>query len=62
VESLLSKGGKELKKELEQLIRGENIEKAIEEDIVLKDISNQEDLLWSWLWGVFYSLIFSMIE
>jgi hypothetical protein len=31
VESLLSKGGIELRKELEQLIRGESIEKAIEE-------------------------------
>jgi hypothetical protein len=49
VESLLSKGGKELRKELEQLIRGENIEKAIEEDIVLKDIDTDEDSLWSFL-------------
>jgi hypothetical protein len=49
VESLLSKGGKELKKELEQLIRGEFIEKAIEEDIVLTDVTMDEDLLWSFL-------------
>ncbi|MGD2087811.1 MAG: AAA family ATPase [Candidatus Aminicenantes bacterium] len=49
VESLLSKKGKELKKELEQLIRGETIEKAIEEDIVLKDVYIDEDLLWSFL-------------
>jgi hypothetical protein len=49
VESLLSKGGKELKKELEQLIRGESIEKAIEEDIVLTDVTIDEDLLWSFL-------------
>jgi hypothetical protein len=49
VESLLSKGGKELKKELEQLIRGEAIEKAIEEDFVLKDVYIGEDLLWSFL-------------
>jgi hypothetical protein len=49
VESLLSKGGKELKHELEQLIRGESIEKAIEKNIVLKDISLREDLLWSFL-------------
>jgi hypothetical protein len=49
VESFLSKKGKELKKELEQLIREESIEKAIEEDIVLKDVTIDEDLLWSFL-------------
>jgi hypothetical protein len=49
VESLLSKGGKELKEELEQLIRGETIEKAIETNIVLKSIDSREDLLWSFL-------------
>ncbi|UCH95492.1 MAG: AAA family ATPase [Candidatus Aminicenantes bacterium] len=49
VESLLSKGGKELKEELEQLIRGETIEKAIEKNIVLKSIDTREDLLWSFL-------------
>ena len=54
VESLLSKGGKELKEELEQLIRGETIEKVIEENIVLKDISLRENLLWSFLLMVGY--------
>jgi hypothetical protein len=49
VESLLSKGGKELKQELEQLIRGETIEKAVEENIVLKDIAADEEALWSFL-------------
>jgi hypothetical protein len=49
VESLVSKGGKELKKELEQLIRGETVEKAIEEDFILKDVYIDEDLLWSFL-------------
>ncbi|MCK4764163.1 MAG: AAA family ATPase, partial [Candidatus Aminicenantes bacterium] len=49
VETLLSKGGKELKEELEQLIRGEHIEKAVEENIVLKDIFSNEDSLWSFL-------------
>ncbi|MCX6581363.1 MAG: AAA family ATPase [Candidatus Aminicenantes bacterium] len=49
VDSLLSKGGKELKKELEALIRGESIEKAIDENIVLKNIFNREDVLWSFL-------------
>ncbi|MGE5343934.1 MAG: AAA family ATPase [Candidatus Omnitrophota bacterium] len=49
IEFLLSKGGKELKEELEQLIRGESIEKVIDENIVFKDIYNREDLLWSFL-------------
>ncbi len=49
VEELLSRGGKELKKELEILIRGETIEKAIEEHIVLKEITSDEDLFWSFL-------------
>ena len=49
VESLLSGGGKELKEEMEVLIRGESIEKAIEEHIVLKNIPLRENLLWSFL-------------
>ncbi|HLP47513.1 MAG TPA: AAA family ATPase [Candidatus Kapabacteria bacterium] len=49
VETLLTKEGKELREELEQLVRGEAIEKAIEEDIVLKDVHCREDLLWSFL-------------
>ena len=49
VDYLLSKGGKELHKELEQLIRGETIEKAIDENIVLKDVSLREDALWGFL-------------
>jgi hypothetical protein len=49
VEGLLSKGGIELRKELEQLIRGETIEKPIDENIILKEISQREDLLWSLL-------------
>jgi len=49
VETLLTMGGKELKEELEQLIRGETIEKAIDENIILKEITLREDLLWSFL-------------
>ncbi len=49
VDLLLSKGGIELKKELEQLIRGESIEKAIDENIILKEVPIREDLLWSFL-------------
>jgi hypothetical protein len=49
VEGLLSKGGRELRKELELLIRGETIEKAIEDNIILKDVYTDENLLWSFL-------------
>lgn len=49
VETLLSTGGRELKQELEQLIRGETIEKAIDESINLKHVETREDLPWSFL-------------
>jgi len=49
VESLLSRGGKELKEELEQLIADESIEKSIDENIVLKNIYSHENSLWSFL-------------
>lgn len=49
MESLLTNGGAALREELEQLIRGEAIEKSIEENIVLKDIFKRENLLWSFL-------------
>lgn len=49
IESLLSKGGKELQKELETLIRGKSIEKAIEENVILKQIPVREDFMWTFL-------------
>ncbi|MGE5344080.1 MAG: AAA family ATPase [Candidatus Omnitrophota bacterium] len=49
VETLLSKRKTGLRKELEQLIRGESIEKPIEENIILKDVFRRDDLLWSFL-------------
>lgn len=49
VEFLLSRGGKELKEELELLIQGNTVEKSIEKNIILKDIPDREDLLWSFL-------------
>jgi Predicted AAA-ATPase/PD-(D/E)XK nuclease superfamily len=49
VDLLLSKGGKELRKELELLIRGESIEKAIDDNIIMNEITRREDLLWSFL-------------
>ncbi|MCP5052115.1 MAG: AAA family ATPase, partial [bacterium] len=49
VESLLTTGGKELKKELDVLISGDSIQKNIDENIVLKSINKRENLLWSFL-------------
>ena len=49
VDTLLTSGGIELKEELEQLIRGEAIEKPIDENIILKNITYREDALWSFL-------------
>jgi hypothetical protein len=49
VEQLLTRGGTELKSELESLIRGESIEKPVEENIVFAEIEHRDDLLWSFL-------------
>jgi len=49
VEKLLTRGGKELKRELESLIAGDSVEKSIEESIVFGEIEQREDLLWSFL-------------
>jgi hypothetical protein len=49
IETLLTREGKELKEELNQLINGESIEKAIDENIILKEVTLREDLLWSFL-------------
>jgi len=49
IETLLTRQGSELKEELEQLIRGESIEKPIDENIVLKYIAADEESLWSFL-------------
>jgi hypothetical protein len=49
VEQLLTRGGKELQTELESLIKGESIEKPVEENLVFKELERKEDLLWSFL-------------
>ncbi|RMI14754.1 MAG: AAA family ATPase [Calditrichaeota bacterium] len=49
VEQLLTRGGQELRAELEALIQGEGIEKPIEENIVFPEIERRDDLLWSFL-------------
>jgi hypothetical protein len=49
VEKLLTQGGKDLKRELEDLIAGKSIEKPVEENIIFAEIEHRDDLLWSFL-------------
>ncbi len=49
IEQLLTRGGRELQTELESLIKGESIEKPVEENIVFAEIAQRDDLLWSFL-------------
>lgn len=49
VKSVLARGTEKLKTELESLIKGESIEKLINEDIVMKDIDSSSENVWSFL-------------
>ena len=49
VKKLLTKGGETLKQELECLIRGEEIVKVINEDIVMDEIDKSTENVWSFL-------------
>ena len=49
VNVLLSRGNFQVKQELESLIRGEAIEKVVDENIVMADIEKSTDYLWSFL-------------
>ena len=49
VKVLISKGGQDVKKDLESLISGEAITKYIDENIAMADIEKSSDNLWSFL-------------
>ena len=49
VNVLLSRGGFQIKQELESLIKGEGIIKAVDENIVMADIEKSSEYLWSFL-------------
>ena len=49
VKNLITRGGATLKQELEILIKGECVEKEILQDIVMKDIGNSSNTVWSFL-------------
>lgn len=49
IEALVTKGGTILREELGQLMENETIEKPVYEDIVMRNLETQEDLVWSFL-------------
>ena len=49
VNVLLSRGGVEIKQDLESLIKGESIIKTVDENIVMGDIEKSSEHLWSFL-------------
>ncbi len=49
VEQLLTRGGTELKSEMQTLLKGETIEKPVAENIIFRDLEKKDDLLWSFL-------------
>ena len=49
IEQLLTRGGIELKSELESLINGDGVEKPIDENIVFSELDKKENVLWSFL-------------
>ncbi len=49
VEQLITRGGRELREELESLLRGESIEKPVDEHVVFGEIERRDDLVWSFL-------------
>lgn len=49
IDRLATRGGKELREELGQLIEGGRLEKPVYESIVMRDLETRDDLLWSLL-------------
>lgn len=47
LESLLTRGGRELRGELTQLLAGQSVTKPITETIVMRDLPRRDDLVWS---------------
>ena len=49
IKELVARGGEDIKLELEELIRAGSIEKTINENIVFREIEQNEDALWGFL-------------
>lgn len=49
IEQLVTRGGSELREELEQLLSGQGITRPIYDNIVMRDLERRDNLLWSFL-------------
>ncbi|MCP4105244.1 MAG: AAA family ATPase [Desulfobacteraceae bacterium] len=49
LEQLVTRGGTELREELEQLLAGETITRQVYDNIVMRDLERRDNLLWSFL-------------
>ena len=49
IKQLITSSGSAIKKDIEKLIRGEKIQKSIQDDMVFDDLDKEEDVLWSFL-------------
>ncbi len=49
IERLATRSGKELREELGQLLEGRRVTKPVYESIVMRDLDDRDDLLWSFL-------------
>ncbi|MCP4110023.1 MAG: AAA family ATPase [Desulfobacteraceae bacterium] len=49
LEQLVTRGGSELREELEQLLAGDIITRRVYDSIVMRDLDKSDDLLWSFL-------------
>ncbi len=49
IKELLTTAGENIKKDMEKLIMGENLEKQIDENIVFADIAKKDEAIWSFL-------------
>ncbi|GAA0179028.1 hypothetical protein SH2C18_19800 [Clostridium sediminicola] len=54
VKELLAKGGEDIKKDLEELVKGNSITKKVDENIVMADIHRDSQNLWSFLFFTGY--------
>ncbi|MDM8532588.1 AAA family ATPase, partial [Anaerolineales bacterium HSG25] len=49
IDRLMTRSGSELRGELEQLLAGQTVTRPIYDSIVMRDLDNQDDLVWSFL-------------
>ncbi len=49
IDNLATRGGRELREELGQLLEGREITKTVHENIAMRDLEKRDDLLWSFM-------------